>query len=327
MTPSDPWNRITRRTALAAAALSALAPRRSAGQEPASAAIRTLAGRVQLADGRCLGYADFGFVSGPLVLYFHGTPGSRLEAALIAEDAFACGVRLVSVDRPGMGLSTNHSGRRVLGWPADAMGVAAALGYTTGAIGVLGVSGGAPYALACVQCAPERLAHVAIVSGHTPMTARGAGRGNQDNFIEFIVRRPRLARVGINVVIRRLHRKPDAVMQRVAGNAAASDARLLLGNPENRQGFHASLLAATRGGAGPIMTDVRLLAGDWGYRLTELPAASVSIWQGGCDPIAPPSMGRYFHRTIAGSELAFDPAAGHVTMLKWHAREILARFA
>jgi hypothetical protein len=159
------------------------------------------------------------------------------------------------------------------------------------------------------------------------MDVPGTGRGSQDRLIEFIARRPRLAHFGIGVTIRRLHRRPDAVLARVASEAAASDRELLLNDPVNRAGFHQSLLAATRGGPAPIITDVRLLAGHWGYRLTELPPAPASIWQGGCDPIAPPSMGHFFHRNIAGSELAVDPAAGHATMLKWHAREILSRFA
>jgi pimeloyl-ACP methyl ester carboxylesterase len=327
MTPPNPWNRITRRSAMAGVAAAITGGSGVLAQGFPAGAVRTVAGRVKLPDGRCVGYADFGFESGPLVLYFHGTPGSRLEAALIAEEALACGVRLVGVDRPGIGLSTHVPGRRILDWPADALCVAAALGYSTGAIGVMGCSGGAPYALACLKCAPERLGHVAVVSGHTPMDEPGAGRGNQDRLIEFIARRPRLAHIGIGVIIRRLHRRPDAVLARVGSEAAASDRKLLLDDPVNRAGFHQSLLAATSGGPAPIVTDVRLLASHWGYRLAELPPASVSIWQGGCDPIAPPAMGHFFHRNVAGSELAVDEVAGHATMLKWHAREILSRFA
>jgi pimeloyl-ACP methyl ester carboxylesterase len=102
---------------------------------------------------------------------------------------------------------------------------------------------------------------------------------------------------------------------------------LLLGDRVNRQGFHANLLAATRGGADQVMHAVRLLGTDWGFRLADLPPAPISIWQGGCDPIAPPAAGRYFHQQLKGSEYYFDPKAGHATMLKWHAREILAKFA
>jgi pimeloyl-ACP methyl ester carboxylesterase len=305
---------------LAPAALVRAAPR----QLPPS--IHTLEGRLRLPDGRCLGYADVGDPTGPLVLYFHGTPGSRIEVALIADDAAACGVRVVSIDRPGVGLSTASSRRRVLDWPEDAQAVADALGYSGSAFGVIGVSGGAPYALACVCRIPQRLTHVAICSGHTPMAEPGSGRGNQDAFIEFLLRRPRIGRALIATIIRRLHKHPDKVMQRVASQAAPSDRQLLLGSSENRQGFHASLLAATRQGPDQVMHAIALLGRDWGFRLAALPPAPISIWQGGCDPIAPPAAGNYFHQQLAGSEMFVDPKAGHVTMLKWHAREILARF-
>lgn len=89
----------------------------------------------------------------------------------------------------------------------------------------------------------------------------------------------------------------------------------------------ANLQEAARCGTAGILADVRLLGQPWGFRLNCLPPASISIWQGGCDPIAPPSMGHYFHRQVAGSELTLDPRAGHVTMLKWHATEFLSRFA
>ena len=87
-----------------------------------------------------------------------------------------------------------------------------------------------------------------------------------------------------------------------------------------------TLQEATRCGTAGIQTDVTLLGRPWGYRLRDLPPASVSIWHGGCDTIAPISMGRYFHQQIAGSELVVDPQAAHITMMKWHAAEILARF-
>jgi pimeloyl-ACP methyl ester carboxylesterase len=293
---------------------------------PPSAAIRELDGQIRLPDGRCLGYADYGAETGPLVLFFHGTPGSRLEAALIAEEALASNVRLVAVDRPGVGLST-PANRRVLDWPSDAEAVADSLGYAGTAFGVLGISGGAPYALACVKCIPHRLSHVAIVSGHTPMAEPNSGRGSQDKMIEFMLRRPKLGMAVLKTIIRRLHKHPDKVIRRIVSETAASDQRLILGDPVNYRGFHANLLAATRYGAGQVMYAIHRLALDWGFRLRDLPPSSISIWQGGCDPIAPPAAGHYFHSQLAGSELIVDPKAGHATMLKWHAKEVFARFA
>jgi pimeloyl-ACP methyl ester carboxylesterase len=60
-------------------------------------------GTVGLRDGRTLGYAEYGDPAGSPLLYFHGHPGSRLEAAFLATAAHRAQIRLVGVDRPGMG--------------------------------------------------------------------------------------------------------------------------------------------------------------------------------------------------------------------------------
>src|SRR2546428_4321390 len=67
---------------------------------------------ITLLDGRTLGYALYGPSNGRPVLYFHGTPSSRLEllilnrygidAELLLQQAK---LRCIAIDRPGMGLS------------------------------------------------------------------------------------------------------------------------------------------------------------------------------------------------------------------------------
>jgi pimeloyl-ACP methyl ester carboxylesterase len=316
---------MNRRDALAAG-LSML-PAAAAWRTAQAASIAPLTeGRVRLPNGRRLGYAECGNPSGPLVLYFHGTPGARVEIGLIAEEAAAAGVRLVAVERPGVGLSDSYSCRRILDWPADVAAFVDAIGYAGTSFGVVGMSGGAPYALACVKCIPSRLTHVAIVSGHTPMSAP-VQPGNRDNLISFVVRRPRLARIGFNVEIRTLNRNPDKVARTVLQNASEADRQMISCNPAYYAMLIRTLQESTRHGADGLIQAVTLLGSDWGFRLCDLPSVRISIWQGGCDPIAPPSMGHYFQSQIAGSELTIDPAAGHLTMPKWHAAEILSRFA
>lgn len=284
-------------------------------------------GRIPISGRRRIGFAEYGDSNGPLVLYFHGTPGSRVEVGLVSAEAVAAGIRLVAVERPGIGLSDYKSSRRILDWPADVEIVAAALGSASEPFGIVGLSGGAPYALACVKCIPHRLTHVAVVSGHAPMNAPGTHRGNQDNLIEFVNRRPRLGSLGFNVAIRQFNRNPQKFLERVSESWSSADRQMVMCNPEYRAAVIDTLRQATRCGPSGLITEVRLLACPWGFRLNQLPPVPVSIWHGGCDPIAPVSMGHYFHREIAGSELIIDPAAGHLTMIKWHAGEILARFA
>ena len=299
-------------TALGRSALAAATPQYSQGQ-------------IRLPSGRRIGYAEFGDPTGALVFYFHGTPGSRLEAGLIADEAAAAKVRLVALERPGFGLSDYQSGRRILGWPADVAYVAQSLGYGGTSFGILGLSGGAPYSLACVRCMPERLTHVAVVSGHTPLCS-GAPAGSQDKLIAWVGRRPRLATMAFQVAGNQLRKHPNFVLHKVAESWAESDRQLVECNPDYYSAFNKTLLEATRCGPAGIVTDVTLLGNDWGFRMRDLPPASVSIWQGGCDPIAPPAMGHYFQKNVAGSELFIDPRAGHLTMLKWHAAAILGRY-
>ncbi len=296
---------------------------------PAFAAGRVAArdGRVHLSNGRFVSYREFGNnPGGPLVFFFHGTPGSRMEAALCEAESSSLGVRMVALDRPGIGRSSYYGNRRITDWPCDVEQMAAALGHADAPFGIIGLSGGAPYAAACARQIPHRLSHVAIVSGHAPMGACGTTPGNNDKLIELISRRPRLGRMAFKLIGRRLDRKPEKVIQKVTEEWTAADKKLILCNAENYRLLQANLNEANRCGPSGLVKDIGLLSGCWGFRLNEITGVPFSIWQGDCDRIVTPSMGRYFHQQLAGSELITDPRAGHVTMLKWHAHDILSRF-
>ena len=115
-------------------------------------------------DGRRLAYLEAGDPTGPLVLHNHGGPGSRFEAQLLSDSAARNGIRLVCVDRPGMGRSTPQKARTFSGWAADLMTVADALGCHE--FGVTGWSEGGPWALAAAAYLdPARLRHVSSIAG------------------------------------------------------------------------------------------------------------------------------------------------------------------
>lgn len=103
---------------------------------------------IRLRDGRRLGCAEWGDPGGRPLLYFHGWPGSR-EGRLGGEAAKAKGVRMIALDRPGMGLSDYQLRRSLVDWPDDVIQVTAALGLDRFAM--LGISTGTPYA-----CDPRR---------------------------------------------------------------------------------------------------------------------------------------------------------------------------
>jgi pimeloyl-ACP methyl ester carboxylesterase len=75
---------------------------------------------IQLANGRTLGFAEYGPPEGTPLLYFHGHPGSRLELTLFdgLELALSPAPRIIAVDRPSIGLSDFQPGRHFVDWPS-----------------------------------------------------------------------------------------------------------------------------------------------------------------------------------------------------------------
>jgi len=115
-------------------------------------------------DGRTLSYLEVGDPLGPLVIHNHGGPSCRLEARLFAKSASKNRLRLICVDRPGIGKSTSQRVRTYAGWAADLTAIADALGYRE--FGVTGWSEGGPWALAAAACIdPLRLRHVSSIAG------------------------------------------------------------------------------------------------------------------------------------------------------------------
>lgn len=117
-------------------------------------------------DGRTLAYLEVGDPGGPLVIHNHGGPSSRLEARLLASPASKNRLRLVCVDRPGMGQSSPQETRTYAGSTNDLTTIADALGHRT--FGVTGWSEGGPRALAAAAYIdPRRLCHVSSIAGGT----------------------------------------------------------------------------------------------------------------------------------------------------------------
>jgi pimeloyl-ACP methyl ester carboxylesterase len=130
---------------------------------------------IRVRDGRRLGYRALGPVEGFPVVYMHGAIGSPhwrvpgLEAAVTA-----LGIRYVAVDRPGFGASDPSPNRTVADCAADVSDLADALGWEL--LSVIGVSAGAPFALACAWALPERVVTAVAASPLAPACASVGSR-------------------------------------------------------------------------------------------------------------------------------------------------------
>ena len=131
-------------------------------------------GRLSLADQQTchtLGYAEHGSPDGVPMFYFHGWPSARVQGALMDEAGRKHGLRIISPDRPGIGLSDFQPKRRLLDWPQTLLELAAHLGADK--FHVMGWSGGGPYVLATALTMPERLLSATVVCGAPPLSFLG----------------------------------------------------------------------------------------------------------------------------------------------------------
>jgi pimeloyl-ACP methyl ester carboxylesterase len=264
---------------------------------------------IRLRDGRQLGFAEWGVSGGAPVLFFHGWPGSRLEGRLGDEAARASGVRLIAIDRPGMGLSDFQRRRTLVDWPDDVVELAAALGLDRFA--VLGISGGGPYAAACAWKRSDRLTDAGIVSGLAPLDAPGAieGMGRLNRLsLQLAGRVGLLRRMLMAATARSVGRQPARVLER--GVATAVD-KEYLNRPEVREILGGSLTEAFRnGGRGPAW-EMGLYPRPWGFRLEDI-RAPVHLWHGEADANAPITMGRYLATSIPECWASYFPGEGHL---------------
>jgi pimeloyl-ACP methyl ester carboxylesterase len=278
---------------------------------------------IELSDGRRLGYAEFGDPGGAPVIYFHGWPGARVEGLLGDEAASVSGVRLIAIDRPGMGLSAFQPGRGFVDWPDDVGEVAATLGLDRFA--VLGISGGGPYAAACAWKLADRLTGGGIVSSLAPFDVAGAvasmGRRNRLTF-QLVRHLGLLRRIVMARVARSVSRRPERILER--GVAAAVD-KQYLDRPDVRNVLGESLREAFRDGSRGPAWEMGLYTRPWGFRLEEI-QAPVHLWHGEQDANAPISMGRHLAASIPECRATFYPGEGHLHFVD-RLPEILAAFS
>src|SRR6185312_15100867 len=126
-----------------------------------------LEGNVAVGDDRQIGFAEFGAPQGRAIFWLHGTPGARRQIPTEAR-AFAAeaDIRLIGIDRPGIGSSTPHQYENVLAFADDLKTIADTLGIDK--MAVVGLSGGGPYTLGCAAAMPDRVVAAGVVGGVAP---------------------------------------------------------------------------------------------------------------------------------------------------------------
>ncbi|WP_171167420.1 alpha/beta fold hydrolase [Streptomyces sp. I05A-00742] len=257
-------------------------------------------GAERLPDGRLLGWAEWGPPDGTPVLFSPGAATSR-RLGFGAGAVAGLGVRLIALDRPGLGASTPAPGRTFADFAADVRAFADSGGL--GRPAMVGNSQGAPFALACAAAGvtgalavvagadevadprfadvlPAELLRLVSLSGDDPEAAAGV-----------------FARLG-----------PEAMWDMVM--AGSPDCDLAVYQQEE---FAAAYREALREGfaQGPegYARDTVLAMGRWGIDLASI-TVPVDFWYGAEDTSHSPDLGQGLAARVPGAARHIVPGIG-----------------
>jgi len=264
---------------------------------------------LSLASGRKVAFAQYGKPDGAPVVFFQGTPSSRISHPP-EPITIELGARLIVIDRPGFGGSDPAPGRTLVGWAEDVAQVVDHLGIQE--FRVAGVSGGGPYVLATAWRWPSRVLSASVCGGSGPLELPGALRGaapvRQAGY--FLARHlPGLFRL----VVRRYtdpRRDAEAFVKRYTAHNPPAD-QAIIADPEFRARYLANFREAYRQGSKAFADEVILCSGPWGFDLTEI-SVPVHFWHGALDNSTPLGMSRGMAERVPRSELTTLPGQGHM---------------
>lgn len=260
-------------------------------------------GVTTLPDGRGLCWSQWGPADGVPILYF---PGAAMGSGLGfgAQLLEPLGIRLIAVDRPGLGGSDPDPGRTLLSWPRDVQDLTAALRLTT--YGILAFSHGGPFALACVAlgvgaaaavvAGQDDLRHPALTPLVDPQLAGMLGALDAD---------PAGFEAGF------AKQATAAMMWELIVRSSAPADRAVYTDPAFETAYRACLAEGLAQGGAGYARDFALTMGPWPFDLTAV-SVPVDLWYGELDSgtVHSPDHGQILTTRIPGARLHTPPAAG-----------------
>lgn len=260
-----------------------------------------------LSDGRTLFYTSIGRPDGEVVVYHHGAPGGHLELAPLDAAIATAGLRVITPDRPGYGGSTPQPGRTTAGFVDDVAALADHLGVDR--FGVMGLSSGGPYTVACASLLGDRVVGAIVAAGNTDMSWPGAADGYFPSELDLMA----LADADAAAAA--------CVEQYGADGSAFFDGEMDLGATDNEwltdeanaTGLFTSMGVAFTQGVVGYAHDIWVQGRPWSFDTSAI-ACPVIVVHGDDDQLVPIAHSRHTASLIPGAELRILPGVGHLSL-------------
>ena len=272
-----------------------------------------LEGTVAVREGRRLSFAEHGATQGPALIWMSGNPGARRQipqnALRLAQQR---GIRLIGIDRPGIGSSTPHLYPDLFDWTRDLEILLDTLGIDT--VRLVGLSGGGPYVLAAGAALPDRVHGGGGLGGVAPTVGEDAVDGG---LIQLAVRLAPLIAMGrvplgvaLTAAIRLVRPLAGPGLDLYAAVQPPGD-KALLSRPEFKAMFLDDLLHGSRFQTSAPLSDLVLFTREWGFRLAEV-TVPVRWWHGDADHIVTFEHGQQVVEHLPDAQLAVIDGESHL---------------
>lgn len=262
--------------------------------------------------GHQLAVAEAGDPNGFPVFYAHGNPGSRLELALLDQDARHSGYRLISFDRPGIGRSPYLAPYSLRDFADDTAALADALGISR--FGLIGWSSGGPPVIATSYYYPQRVVFTFSIAGYTDFSRfPDARQFMADNGLpgsKMAEKHPLLFDLTAWGVRRADLHRPDFYLRTAKEEMPASDQQHLA-SPANACLFMRTQQEGLRQGADGAVQDLKVQWQAWGYDMGAV-TTPVQVVQGELDAFVPQAFGRHLAAHLPKAELHLLEGQGHL---------------
>jgi len=270
---------------------------------------------LNLSRNRQLGYTIVG--EGDPVMYFHGTASSRLEILLLKQFAKHYHFKLISVDRPGYGLSTFAPRRNLHDFAEDLNKLAAHLQIDQFAL--LSWSGGGPFALTYLTLFPYRVSRAVIAS--SPALPFNVASAHNNPLAQFVMKSQYAAMWALKSfrkTILKASLNIDAYLkskkwQKMLASWSEPDLRFFA-NPTWLKLMYTSTAEAFRQGNDSLKTifqEHKLFMSPWNEPIKRIPPHKLVIWQGMQDKTVQPVNAYKIAQTVVGAQLELFPTEGH----------------
>ena len=244
---------------------------------------------ISLTDGRKLGYKEYGDPNGFPIIGLHGTPGSRIWFRGNDDISKKLGIRLITIDRPGYGLSDSKKDRQITEFNDDIDSLLKVFGITK--FSLFGVSGGGAYALAYATSQNPQLYKTGVVASIYPFkNGKPPTSMCRPNRLAFYLARnlPWLLKFSYKQQQKLLRKKPELYIKSIGKNnehLCESDQEIML-NEDTVQAMVLHLSEAFKQSPYEAVNELRLFSKNWKIDFSKI-NSEVEIWHGKADTLSP----------------------------------------